>query len=192
MATSRPAANARTAPDPAPDAIGTFWRTPLPELLSALASRPAGLTTAEAEARLARYGPNVLRVGRKRTLPRLFLSRFRSPLVILLVVASGISALTGDAVSSTIIVCMALLSVTLDAVQEYRAGQAADRLRQSVAVRVSVLRDGVPANIPVADIVPGDVAVLSAGDLVPADGRAMDTRDCFANQALLTGEPYTV
>ncbi|MGE5688844.1 MAG: cation-transporting P-type ATPase, partial [Gemmatimonadota bacterium] len=89
MATSRPAANARTAPDPAPDAIGTFWRTPLPELLSALASRPAGLTTAEAEARLARYGPNVLRVGRKRTLPRLFLSRFRSPLVILLVVASG-------------------------------------------------------------------------------------------------------
>ena len=192
MASSGPAANARTVPDQAPDALGAFWRTPLPELFAALASRPAGLTTAEAETRLARYGPNVLRVGRKRTLLRLFLSRFRSPLVILLVVASGISALTGDAVSSTVIVGMVFLSVTLDAVQEYRAGQAAERLRQSVAVRVSVLRDGVPASIAVADIVPGDVAVLSAGDLVPADGRAMDTDDCFANQALLTGEPYPV
>ncbi len=190
MASPGSPADAGTAPGPTADALGTFWRTPLPDLFAALASGPAGLSTQEAEARLVRYGPNVLRAGRKRTLLRLFLSRFRSPLVILLVVASGISALTGDAVSSSVIVCMVLLSVTLDVVQEHRAGQAAERLRQSVAVRVSVLRDGAAAAVPVADVVPGDVVLLSAGDLVPADGRAIDAQDCFANQALLTGEPY--
>ncbi len=178
--------------DALPEALRTYWRTPLPTLFALLESRATGLTTAEATARLARYGPNTLTAGRKHSFLRLFLSRFRSPLVILLLIASTISALTGDVVSSTIIVCMALLSVTLDSVQEYRAGQAAERLKQSVAVRVSALRDGVATSVPFASIVPGDVVLLSAGDLVPADARALEARDCFANQALLTGEPYPV
>jgi Mg2+-importing ATPase len=173
-----------------PEGLGGFWRTPLAQLLAQLESQPTGLSAGEAARRLARYGPNTLRVGPRHTFLRLFLSRFRSPLVVLLLVASTISALTGDAVSSTVIVAMALLSVALDSVQEYRAGRAAERLKQSVAVRVTVLRDGVAASVPIATIVPGDVVLLSAGDLVPADGRALEARDCFANQALLTGEPY--
>src|SRR5206468_881260 len=83
----------------------------------------------------------------------------------------GISALTGELTSAVIIITMALLSVMLDSVQEHRAGQAAERLRQSVAVRVSAVRDGKPADIPVRDLVPGDVVLLAAGDLIPADGR---------------------
>jgi P-type Mg2+ transporter len=169
-----------------------FWSEGLPDLLARLAATPGGLASDEAAARRERYGPNVLAVGRRQTLLRLFFSRFRNPLVILLLVASAISALTGDVASSVIVVVMALLSVTLDAVQEYRAGQAAERLRQSVAVRVSALRDGEAHDVPVSDLVPGDVVLLAAGDLVPADGQLLEARDCFVNQALLTGEPYPV
>jgi Mg2+-importing ATPase len=185
-------ASSTERPDAAPDGLREFWRTPLPELFALLGSRPSGLTAEEAAAQLTRYGPNTLHVARKHTFMRLFVSRFRSPLVILLLVASTISALTGDVVSSTIVICMALLSVVLDAVQEYRAGEAAERLKQSVAVQVDVLRGGAATTVPAAGVVPGDVVLLSAGDLVPADGRALETYDCFANQALLTGEPYPV
>ena len=85
-----------------------------------------------------------------------------------------------------------MISVTLDFVQEYRAGQAAERLRQLVAVRGKVLRDGKALEIPLAELVPGDVALLTAGDLVPCDGRVLEAKDFFVNQALLTGEPYPV
>src|SRR3954451_12701847 len=175
-----------------PEDQAPFWREPLADLSARLGATPAGLSSAEAAARQARYGPNLLRAARRQTFLLLALSRFRNPLVLLLVVAGVISALTGDATSSVIIVTMAVLSVMLDSVQEYRAGAAAERLRQSVAVRVSALRDGQPASIPARDLVPGDVVLLAAGDLVPADGRVLEARDCFVNQALLTGEPYPV
>jgi P-type Mg2+ transporter len=77
-------------------------------------------------------------------------------------------------------------------VQEHRAGRAAERLKASVAVRATVVRDGRTEEVPVADVVPGDVVRLAAGDLVPADGRVLEARDFFVNQALLTGEPYPV
>src|SRR3954470_7592828 len=175
-----------------PEDQAPFWREPLADLSARLGATPAGLSSTEAAARLARYGPNLLRAARRQTFLLLALSRFRNPLVLLLVVAGVISALTGDVTSSVIIVTMAVLSVMLDTVQEFRAGAAAERLRQSVAVRVSALRDGRPASIPARDLVPGDVVLLAAGDLVPADGRVLEARDCFVNQALLTGEPYPV
>ena len=175
-----------------PEDAFSFWREPLPKLLLHLEATGAGLSASEAAGRLQRFGPNVLRAGRRQTFLLLVLSRFRNPLVLLLIAASVISALTGDATSSLIVIAMAILSVTLDSVQEHRAGQAAERLRQSVAVRVSALRDGKPADVPARDLVPGDVVVLAAGDLIPADGRVLEARDCFVNQALLTGEPYPV
>jgi len=169
-----------------------FWQLPLAVLLNELNSKAEGLTSAEAEERLSIYGPNVLHLQRKRALVLQFLAKFRNPLVIVLLAASGISALTGDVTGFLIISVIVLMSVTLDFVQEHRAGQAAELLRQSVAVRVNVLRDGNPGEIPIADLVPGDVALLSAGDLVPGDGRLLDARDFFVKQALLTGEPYPV
>jgi Mg2+-importing ATPase len=174
------------------EAQPAFWQQPLPELCRALDAGPGGLSGAAAAARLKDFGPNLLRPVRRGALLRLFLSRFRNPLVIILLVASGISAVTGDLASFLIISAIVLMSVTLDTFQEYRAGQAAERLRQSVAVRATVLRDGQRREIPIFEVVPGDVVLLAAGDSVPADGRLLEARDFFVNQALLTGEPYPV
>jgi Mg2+-importing ATPase len=171
---------------------GAFWKLPLAELLRLLQAAPEGLSGAEAAARLARFGPNLIHTDRKRALPLQFLLKFRNPLVIILLVASAFSALTGDRASFFIIVAMVVVSVTLDFVQEFRAGQAAERLRQSVAVRAKVLRDGAAVDVPIADLVPGDVALLAAGDLVPCDARVLEAKDFFVNEALLTGEPYPV
>lgn len=151
-----------------------------------------GLTSEEAAKRLAEVGPNALRVRRKQALVLEFLSRFQNPLVLVLLGASGVSALTGDGVSFGLISLIIFMSVTLDFIQEHRAGQAAERLQESVAVRASVLRDHVPQDIPVNEVVPGDVVFLSAGDLIPADARVLEARDFFVKQALLTGEPYPV
>jgi P-type Mg2+ transporter len=151
-----------------------------------------GLTTAEAAARLVEYGPNLIVPHRRRRLVLEFLSRFGNPLVLVLLVASGISALTGDTTSFIIISIVVVISVTLDFIQEYRAEQAAERLKASVAIRTLVLRDGKAEELPASQLVPGDVILLSAGDLIPADGRVVEASDFFVNQALLTGEPYPV
>jgi Mg2+-importing ATPase len=141
---------------------------------------------------LAHFGPNLIHGERKQAIILQFLSKFRNPLVIILLIASALSAFTGDITSFFIISTIVLISVTLDFVQEYRAGQAADRLRQSVAVRGQVLREGKHLEIILAEMVPGDVTFLAAGDLVPCDGRVLEAKDCFVNQALLTGEPFPV
>ena len=179
-------------PAPAHKADSAFWQLPITALLEQVAASADGLSSAEAAARLAQFGPNVVHGERKRALLLQFLAKFRNPLVIILLTASALSAFTGDAASFFIIGAIVLISVTLDFVQEYRAGQAAEQLRQSVAVRGNVLRDGRPLEIPLAELVPGDVVLLTAGDLIPCDGRVLEARDFFVNQALLTGEPYPV
>ena len=179
-------------PAPAVNTDSPFWQLPVATLLAQLGASAAGLSSAEAATRLAQFGPNLVHAERKKALLLQFLSKFRNPLVIILLVASALSAFTGDAASFFIIGAIVLISVTLDFVQEYRAGQAAEKLRLSVAVRGQVLRDGKPVEIPLAELVPGDVALLSAGDMIPCDGRVLEAKDFFVNQALLTGEPYPV
>ena len=169
-----------------------WWLQSLPELLKELRSSGPGLTHNEVRMRLSRYGRNEFRDRPERALWVEFLRRFRNPLVLILIAASVVSALTGEVASFLIIVVMVLMSVTLDFVQEYRAGRAAQRLRQAVQVRATVLRDGVAKDVPVTQVVPGDVALLTCGSLVPADGRLLEARDLFVNQALLTGEAFPV
>jgi Mg2+-importing ATPase len=169
-----------------------FWQLSVTALMERLNSSLGGLSNAEAAARLIHFGPNLIHAERKRAIFLQFLSKFRNPLVIILLTASALSAFTGDAISFFIISAIVLASVTLDFVQEYRAGQAAERLRQSVAVRGQVLREGKALEIPLAEMVPGDVALLAAGNLVPCDGRVLEAKDFFVNQALLTGEPFPV
>ena len=153
---------------------------------------PTGLSSAEAAARISQYGPNQLKPARQRAILLQFLAHFRNPLVLVLLAASGISALTGDTTGAVIIGLIVLMSVTLDFVQEYRAGRAAEQLAAQVAVTATVLRDGKPCEVPVAELVPGDVVLLSAGDLIPADARVLEADDFFVNQAQLTGEAYPV
>jgi len=169
-----------------------FWQENVTALLEHHQATPVGLTSSEAAVRVTRYGPNILHAQRRNKLLLQFLAKFRNPLVIILLAASAISALTGDVASFIIISFIVLMSVTLDFIQEFRAGQAADRLRQSVTVHVQALRDNKSQEIPLPSLVPGDIVLLAAGDMVPGDGRILEAKDFFVNQALLTGEPYPV
>jgi Mg2+-importing ATPase len=167
-----------------------FWQIALADLERRLGVSPNGLSSVEAAARRLRYGPNTLEERRRLSLALKFLSRFRNPLVIILLAAAVISALTGDLTSCIIISTIVLMSAALDTVQEFRAEQAAESLKVSVALKEQVLRDGKEVTVLGQDLVPGDVVLLAAGDLVPADGRLLEARDFFVNEALLTGESY--
>jgi len=169
-----------------------FWNEPCESLQSRLASSPAGLSQDEVVYRTAKFGPNVLQSQGGHSLVRQYLSHFKNPLVMILLVASALSAVTGEVTGAVIIWTIVLFSVTLDFVQEHRAGEAAEKLKQEVAVRASVLRDGQAREVPMSELVPGDVVLLAAGDLMPADCRLLEAKDFFVNQALLTGEPYPV
>ncbi len=178
--------------DSHPETERAFWRLTLSELEAHVRATAAGLSHDEAAVRLKDAGPNVLRPPRRRALVLQFMSRFRNPLVIILLLASTVSAFTGDVTSFLIISSIVIMSVTLDFIQEFRAGQAAEKLRQSVAIHALALRNGKRSDVPVAELVLGDVVLLSAGDLIPGDGRLLEAKDFFVNQALLTGESYPV
>jgi Mg2+-importing ATPase len=167
-----------------------IWRAPLDRLMAQLATTPAGLTTAEARSRQAAYGANDASTVKRLPLWLQFLARFRNPLVIILVVASALSAATGDVASFVIIISIVMLSIAFDFVQGVRAQNAVEALRRSVAVQATVRRDGAAVSILIEQLVPGDIVELIAGDLVPADARLLESRDLYVNQALLTGEPY--
>jgi P-type Mg2+ transporter len=156
-----------------------FWDTPLRELLQQLDATPAGLTAPEAEGRRRRYGPNRLaEESRFRSLAG-FLRFFANPLVIVLLVASAVSLVLGDPVGGSIIICMVLLSVLLNFFMEFQARRAVETIRKQVATTAATLRDGREQELPVAELVPGDVIRLNAGDLVPADARLLDVKDWF-------------
>ena len=167
-----------------------WWSKP-PEGCEVDAQDP-GLSSVQAAKQLSRFGPNVFRADPAHALLRQFAARLKNPLVVVLLVASSVSAMTGEVTNFAIISCIVLLSVSLDFVQEFRANAAADKLRQSVAVRATVLRDGRAQEIALQDVVPGDVALLHAGDVIPADARVLEARDFFVNQSLLTGEAFPV
>ncbi len=162
------------------------------ELLSELSTSPDGLSSAEAARRLAQVGPNEPASARH-TAGLVQLGLFLlNPLVIILLVASLVTALLGDLLDASIIAVLVLLSVILNFVQAYRSQQAADSLRTQVAPTATVLRDGTWHELPRHNLVPGDVIRLSAGDLVPADARLLEARDLHVQQAALTGESVPV
>ncbi len=151
-----------------------------------------GLTPSQAAAQLKQWGANRLRPAPQRAVLWQFLAQFRNPLVLVLLAAIVISPLTGDVTGALIIGLIVAMSVTLDFVQSYRAERSAEQLAQQVAVVASVLRGGRLCDVPVTELVPGDVVLLSAGNLVPADAHLLEANDFFVNQAQLTGEPYPV
>ena len=178
--------------NPAIDEPGAeeIWKEPVDRLLAELATTAAGLDAAEVQSRLNTFGPNDAAVVKRSPLWLQFLSRFRNPLVVILLVASGLSAATGDVASFLIVATIVTISMTIDFVQEVRAQNAVEALRRSVAVQATVRRNGASVSISIDQLVPGDIVELIAGDLVPANSRLLESRDLFINQALLTGEPY--
>ena len=168
------------------------WNTPIDRLLLELQSSPSGLSLDEARRRLIEHGPNDALDHRPHPLWLEIVHRLANPLILILLFASALSAWTGEVTSFALIVTIIALSVVIDLVQQRRAQTAVEVLRQSVAVRATVVRDGVEMSALVRDLVPGDVVRLVAGDVVPADCRLLSSRDLYVNQALVTGESFPV
>jgi Mg2+-importing ATPase len=163
---------------------------PYETILDRLNTSQTGLSSQEAENRLRIYGPNVLAKRKRRTGFVEFLYHLRNPLVFILLFAGLISGLTGDVAAATIIFIIVFLSVFLDVYQESKAQQSAEFLRKKVLTTVTVVRDGARNEVNLTDVVPGDIIYLSAGDVVPADSRIINSKDLYADQSALTGESF--
>jgi Mg2+-importing ATPase len=167
-----------------------FWSLPVSDLQKQLDAKPDGLTRAEAEARLKQYGSNLLGQKKEATAVFLFLAQFKSPIILLLVFAASLSIYLGQATGAIIILLIILISGALGYWQERKAADSVSKLLAMVQIKAMVLRDGTEQEIPQEDVVPGDIILLRAGDIIPGDSRIMISRDLFVNEATLTGETY--
>jgi len=168
------------------------------EVLRDLGVGPEGLTTAQAEERLAKYGPNKLKEAEKPTLLQRFIEQLKDPMLIILMAAAAVSALTGmlsghnEWAEVIIILAVVLLNAILGVVQESKAEAAIEALQTMTAATCKVLRDGKMVVLHSTDLVPGDVVLLEAGDAVPADGRIIENASLKIEEAALTGESVPV
>ncbi len=153
---------------------------------------PGGLSSQEAADLRARYGWNEPAPAKHGAAFLELLLLFLNPLVIILLFAALVSFILGDAADAVIILAMVLLGVLINFIQTYRSQQAINKLREGVAPTASVLRDGSWQEIPRREVVPGDLVRVSAGDMIPADGRLVEARDLYVQQAALTGESLPV
>ncbi len=157
-----------------------------------LQTRPQGLTDEEADTRLAEHGPNVLAKDERAGILALVGHAVLNPLVILLAVLAVVSFATGDIRAGSVMLLMIGLGAGLRLVQEARADSAAAKLKAMISVRATVVRGGQPREVPISQLVPGDVVALAAGDMIPADVRLVAAKDLFVNQSTLTGESAPV
>jgi P-type Mg2+ transporter len=162
------------------------------DALARLATATEGLSSAEAAARLSADGPNRIAEPDRDTSWRRLGRALRNPVVILLAVLASVSLATGDPRAAAMMGVMIVIGVSLSFVQESRADRAAAALKAMIRVTASVIRGGAADEIPLSEIVRGDVVSLSAGDMFPADVRLLSARDLFVNQASLTGESLPV
>jgi Ca2+-transporting ATPase len=161
-------------------------------VLARLASSPAGLAPEEASRRLAQHGPNELAAGGHTTALSILAAQFRNVLIIVLLVAIGLSAALGHGVEAVAIGVIVLFAVALGFAQEFRAERAVEALRRMAAPTAAVLRGGEEDRIPAREVVPGDVLLLHAGDRVAADARLLEAVNLKADEAPLTGESVPV
>jgi P-type Mg2+ transporter len=176
----------------AASAVASAPNFSLDALYQQLHSSPAGLTGEEARKRLKEAGPNEPAAVQRGATLRQLLVFLANPLVLILLVASIITAILGEVLNASIIITMIILSVALNFFQTFRSQRAVARLRAGVALTSTVLRDGAWAELPRRELVPGDVIRLSAGDLVPADARLIEANALHVQQAALTGESMPV
>ena len=168
------------------------------EVLRDLGVGAEGLTTAEAKARLEKYGPNKLKEAEKPTLLQRFIEQLKDPMLIILMIAAGVSAVTGMLAGESewaeviIILAVVLLNAVLGVIQESKAEAAIEALQTMTAATCKVLRDGKMTVLHSDELVPGDVVLLEAGDAVPADGRIIENASMKIEEAALTGESVPV
>ena len=170
----------------------TFWSETLSDALVRLRSKKDGLSSKEAGQRLAEYGSNLLKPQKRSNALTLLLAQFKSPIILILLFATGLSFVLRDPVNALIILSIVLVSGLLGFWQEHSATNAVEKLLAVVQIKANVLRDGSPREIPIREVVPGDIVILGAGDVVPGDCRVYEAKDLFVDEATLTGETYPV
>ncbi len=161
-------------------------------LLEKLGTTREGLTEEEASMRLDDYGYNEPAKKKKRTILIQIASGFINPLVVVLFIIAAFSFFFGEKVSALLVFTMAIMSIFLSFIQEYRAGREAEKLSEIVRTTATIFRDGKTIEIKIKNIVPGDIVDLYAGDMIPADLRIISCKDLFVNQASLTGESFPI
>ena len=172
---------------------GPAWHTlTVKATLEILKATVAGLSSAEASQRLAAYGANELQAAKRVSPLSLLLAQFKNVLIVILLVATVISALMGEGVDTIVIGVIVVFAVLLGFIQEYRAERAIDALRKMAAPTATVLRDGQETEVPARHLVPGDIILLQAGDRVPADARLVESVNLQVEEAALTGESTSV
>ena len=170
----------------------TFWSIAPTEMLQELETSIDGLTIDEAGQRLLRFGGNLLKARKRSDVLTLLLAQFKSPIILILLFATGLSFFLHDSVDALIILFIILVSGLLGFWQERGASNAVAKLLAIVQIRVTVRRDGISKEIPIEEIVPGDIIILHAGDVIPGDGLVQESKDLFVDEAMLTGETFPV
>jgi P-type Mg2+ transporter len=169
-----------------------FWSIPMTEMLHKLDTKKEGLKSDEIQKRIALYGFNLLKNKKRSGALSLLISQFKSPIILILVFATGLSFFLHDRADAFIILFIVLVSGLLGFWQENSASNAVEKLLSIVRIKTSVIRDGIAKEIPIEEIVPGDVVILKAGDIIPGDGLVLESKDLFVDEAMLTGETFPV
>jgi len=175
-----------------PETEAPYWSQDAGALATVLGSGRGGLSSNQAAATLAIIGPNSVEDTSRLSALRLLLGQFESPLVLILVFAAVVSLMLYEWVDATIILVIVLGSSLLGFFQEYRASAAVQQLKRRLALMCRVIRDGIEQMVPVNTIVPGDILLLSAGNLIPADGLVIEATDFLVSEASITGESFPV
>jgi P-type Mg2+ transporter len=169
-----------------------FWALPKDELLKQLDTNLSGLSTTEASDRLKKYGASSIKPKKKTGALGLFLSQFKSPIILILLFAIVLSFFLKDTVDALIILTIVLISGILGFWQEYGANHAVEKLLAMVQIKAAVIRNGVTVEIGAEEVVPGDIVTFAAGDAIPGDCRILESNSLFADEATLTGETYPI
>lgn len=168
------------------------WKLSQEALLAELKSSMDGLSEAEAKARLEQYGYNKLQEGKRKGVLQVFAEQFADLLVIILIIAAIISALTGGLEGTIVILAVLILNAVLGTVQHFKAQKSLDSLRAMAAPNARVMRGGQKMEVPAAELVPGDILLLEAGDVTAADGRVLQNFSLQVSESALTGESENV
>ena len=169
-----------------------FWSVPTTESLGKFQTTITGLTSDEAKKRLTDFGANRLKPQRRSNAFTLLIGQFKSPIILILLFATILSLFLHNIVDASIILAIVVISGILGFWQEHSASNAVEKLLAMVQITAAVLRDGNEKEIPIEDVVPGDMVKLNAGDIVPGDCLLIESKDLFVDEAMLTGETYPV
>ena len=169
-----------------------YHTQPVSEIEKALKTNSAGLTSAEAKQRLKTDGPNLLEAKKKKTILSILVSQLTDFMILILIAAAAISGIVGDVTDTIVILAIVVINAIVGFIQEWRAEKAMEALENMAASHAKVRRDNQTIDIPASDLVAGDVIVLEAGDIIPADARFMETHALKVDESSLTGESVNV